>query len=163
QMGLPVGPRIPLIGIISRLTDQKGFDVLDQVALPLLEQGIQLVVSGTGDQHYHLMFQQLATRYPQQVSINLTFNVEISQRIYAGCDMLLMPSRFEPCGLTQMLAMRYGCIPIVHRTGGLADTVCEFDPVAETGNGFVFNRYDPFHLFAAVIRALEAYKFPDTW
>src|SRR5262249_61769268 len=75
----------------------------------------------------------------------------------------LMPSLFEPCGLTQMLAMRYGCIPIAHRTGGLADTVCEFEPVAETGNGFVFNRYDPFHLFAAVIRALEAYKFPDTW
>ncbi len=160
---LPVSERTPLIGIISRLADQKGFDLLDQVAVPLIEQGIQLVVAGTGDQHYHSMFQRLAARYPQQVSVHLTFNVELSQRIYAGSDMLLMPSRFEPCGLTQMLAMRYGSIPIVHRTGGLADTVREFDPATNTGNGFCFTRYDPFHLFAAVVRALEVYKFANTW
>jgi starch synthase len=163
QMGLPIAPHTPLIGIISRLTDQKGFDLLDQVAIPLLEQGIQLVVAGTGDQHYHRLFQQLAERYPQQVAVNLTFSTEISQPIYAGSDMLLMPSRFEPCGLTQMLAMRYGCIPIVHRTGGLADTVHELDPARNAGNGFVFSPYDPFHLFAAVTRALEAYKFQDAW
>ena len=160
---LPVSDRTPLIGIISRLTDQKGFDLLDQVAIPLIEQGIQLIVSGTGDQHYHSMFQRLALRYPQQVSVQLTFNAEMSRRIYAGSDMLLMPSRFEPCGLTQMLAMRYGSIPIVHRTGGLADTVQEFEPVASTGNGFVFTPYDPFHLFAAVTRALEVYKFSAVW
>jgi starch synthase len=167
QMRLPVDERIPLIGIISRLTDQKGFDLLDQVAIPLIEQGIQLVVAGTGDQHYHTMFQRLAARYPTQVSINLTFGQEISQRIYAGSDMVLMPSRFEPCGLTQMLAMRYGSIPIVHAVGGLADTVQEFDPAANTGNGFRFASPDPFqlpfHLFAAVVRALEAYRFPDAW
>ena len=160
---LPVEARVPLIGIISRLTDQKGFDLLDQVAVPLIEQGIQLVVSGTGDQHYHQMFHRLEARYPRQVSVNLTFNADLSQHIYAGSDMLLMPSRFEPCGLTQMLAMRYGSIPIVHRTGGLADTVQEFDPLANTGNGFSFTRYDPFHLFAAVTRALEAYKFQGAW
>ncbi len=163
HMNLPVDDRIPLLGIISRLSDQKGFDLLDQVAVPLIEQGVQLVVSGTGDQHYHSMFQRLAARYPTQVAIQLTFNVELSQRIYAGADMLLMPSRFEPCGLTQMLAMRYGCIPVVHRTGGLADTVQEFDPVQNTGNGFCFTRYDPFHLFAAVVRALEVYKQPPVW
>jgi starch synthase len=101
-VNLPLSEETPLIGIISRLTDQKGFDLLDQVAEPLLEQGIQLVVAGTGDQHYHYMFQKLAARYPEQVSVNLTFNVELSQRIYAGADMLLMPSRFEPCGLSQM-------------------------------------------------------------
>ena len=160
---LPVSDRTPIIGIISRLSDQKGFDLLDQVAIPLLEQGIQLIVSGTGDQHYHSMFQRLALRYPRQVTVQLTFNAEMSQRIYAGSDMLLMPSRFEPCGLTQMLAMRYGSIPIVHRTGGLADTVQEFNPTANTGNGFAFTRYDPFHLFAAVMRALEVYKFPEVW
>lgn len=160
---LPVQPRTPLIGIISRLTDQKGFDLLDQIAIPLIEQGIQLVVSGTGDQHYHTMFQRLAARYPQQVSIHLTFSLEVSQRIYAGSDMLLMPSRFEPCGLTQMLAMRYGSIPIVHRTGGLADTVQEYDPDNDAGNGFSFTRYDPFHLFAAVVRALEVYRIPSLW
>jgi starch synthase len=181
HMGLPTDPAVPLVGIISRLTDQKGFDLLDQVAVPLVEQGIQLVVAGTGDQHYHAMFQRLAARYPQQVSVSLTFGADISRRIYAGSDMLLMPSRFEPCGLTQMLAMRYGSIPIVHRTGGLADTVCEFDPTADAqhadldplpdsmapdetaGNGFSFSRYDPFHLFAAVVRALEVYRFPDIW
>jgi starch synthase len=162
-MRLPVSESTPLIGIISRLTDQKGFDLLDQVTIPLLEQGIQLVVAGTGDQHYHSMFQRLAARYPQQVSVHLTFSVEISQRIYAGSDMLLMPSRFEPCGITQMLAMRYGSIPIVHRTGGLADTVQELDPATNTGNGFSFSRYDPFHLFAAVVRALEVYRFRAVW
>lgn len=163
QMRLPVDERVPLLGIISRLTDQKGFDLLDQIAVPLIEQGVQLVVSGTGDQHYHSMFQRLAARYPQQVSVNLTFNVEMSQRIYAGSDMLLMPSRFEPCGLTQMLAMRYGSIPVVHSTGGLADTVKEFDPVTNDGNGFSFACYDPFHLFAAIVRAIEVYKFPHIW
>lgn len=160
---LPVSPATPVVGIISRLTDQKGFDLLDQVVIPLLEQGIQLVVAGTGDQHYHLMFQRLAARYPRQVSVHLTFSAETSQRIYAGSDMVLMPSRFEPCGLTQMVAMRYGSIPIVHSTGGLADTVRELDPAAETGNGFAFDSYDPFHLFAAVVRALEVYKFPAAW
>jgi starch synthase len=160
---LPVDPHIPLIGIISRLSDQKGFDLLDQIAIPLIEQGVQVIVSGTGDQHYHSMFQRLAARYPQQVSIHLTFNQEISQQIYSGSDMLLMPSRFEPCGSTQMLAMRYGSIPIVHRTGGLADTVQDFDPINNTGNGFSFSRYHPFHLFAAVMKALEAYQFTDAW
>jgi starch synthase len=160
---LPTAERTPLVGIISRLTDQKGFDLLDQVAVPLIEQGVQIVVSGTGDQHYHSMFQRLAARYPRQVAVHLTFSQEMSLRIYAGSDMLLMPSRFEPCGITQMLAMRYGSIPIVHRTGGLADTVQELDPAAGAGNGFSFAPYDPFHLFAAMVRALEVYRFPEVW
>jgi starch synthase len=163
QSGLPIEDRVPLIGIISRLSDQKGFDLLDQIALPLVEQGIQLVVAGTGDQHYHHMLQRLATHYPAQVAVHLTFSAEISQRILAGSDMILMPSRFEPCGVTQMAAMRYGSIPIVHRTGGLADTVQEFDPIANTGNGFSFPRYHPYQLFAAIVRALEAYKFQGRW
>ena len=163
QSGLPVADRMPVIGIISRLSDQKGFDLLDQAALPLLDQGIQLVVAGTGDQHYHSMLQRLASHYPTQVAVHLTFSAEISQRIFAGSDMLLMPSRFEPCGVTQMVAMRYGSLPIVHRTGGLADTVEELDPIANTGNGFSFARYHPYQLFAAVVRALEAYKFQGRW
>ena len=163
QMHLPVDPHVPLVSMISRLTEQKGFDLLDQMLIPLVEQGVQLVVTGTGDPHYHQMFQRLAARYPGQVAVHLTFNAELSQRIYAGSDMFLMPSRFEPCGLSQMLAMRYGSIPIVHRTGGLADTVAEFDPAADSGNGFAFERYDPFHLFAAIVRALEIYRFTDVW
>ncbi|HEY7982590.1 MAG TPA: glycogen synthase GlgA [Ktedonobacterales bacterium] len=163
QLHLPVGERIPVVGMISRLADQKGFDLLDQVLIPLIDLGVQLVISGTGDQHYHQMFQRLAARYPRQVAINLTFNSEFSQRIYAGSDLFLMPSRFEPCGVSQMLAMRYGSIPVVHRTGGLADTVTEFDPAADSGNGFWFQPYEPFQLFAALVRALTVYRFKKPW
>lgn len=163
QFGLPVEERTPLVAIISRLNDQKGYDLLDLTLLPLLEQGVQLVVQGTGDLHYHQMIQKLAVRYPRQVAFQFTFNTELSQRIYAGADILLMPSHVEPCGSTQMLAMRYGCIPVVHQTGGLADTVQEFDPEAGSGNGFAFAVYDYFQLFAAAMRALEVYRFRDAW
>jgi starch synthase len=163
QVRLPVDDQIPVVGMISRLADQKGFDLLDQVLIPLIDLGVQLVVSGTGDQHYHQMFQRLAARYPRQVAINLTFNSEFSQRIYAGSDLFLMPSRFEPCGVSQMLAMRYGSIPVVHRTGGLADTVSEFDPATDSGNGFWFRPYEPFQLFAALVRALTVYRFKEPW
>ena len=162
-VNLPVEEFTPVIGMISRLNDQKGLDLLEAAILPLLEQNIQMVVMGTGDQHYHEMFQRLVMHYPRQVAVRFTFNTELSHQIIAGADMLLMPSRFEPCGLTQMLAMRYGSIPIVHQTGGLADTVQEFDPMLNIGNGFCFQRYEPFHLFAAVVRALEAYRFTDSW
>jgi starch synthase len=162
-VNLPVEEFIPLIGMISRLTDEKGLDLLEATILPLLDQNIQLVVMGIGDQHYHEMFQRLAMHYPRQVAIRFTFNTELSHRIIAGSDMLLMPSRFEPCGLTQMLAMRYGSIPIVRQTGGLADTVQEFDPMLNTGNGFCFPRYDAFQFFAAVVRALEVYRFTESW
>ncbi|HZC04290.1 MAG TPA: glycogen/starch synthase, partial [Ktedonobacterales bacterium] len=163
QFALPVEDRTPLAAIISRLNDQKGYDLLDQTLLPLLEQGVQLVVQGTGDLHYHQMVQKLAVRYPRQVGFQFTFSTELSQRIYAGADLLLMPSHVEPCGSTQMLAMRYGCIPVVHQTGGLADTVQEFDPETSSGNGFSFSGYEPFQLFAAVMRALEVYRFRTVW
>ena len=160
---LPVEEFTPLLGMISRLSDSKGLDLLEAIILPLLDQNVQLVVMGTGDQHYYEMFQRLVMHYPRQVAIRFTFNNELSHQIIAGSDMLLMPSRFEPCGLTQMLAMRYGCPPIVHQTGGLADTVQEFDPMLNTGNGFCFQRYEPFQSFAAVVRALEAYRFTESW
>jgi starch synthase len=149
--------------MISRLTDQKGFDMLAQIIQPLLAQGIQLVVLGIGDQHYHEMFQNLSARYPEQVAIFLTFNTELAQRIYAGSDMFMMPSRFEPCGLGQLIAMRYGSVPIVRAVGGLADTVQEYDPRTGCGNGFTFASYDPWEFFAAIVRALELYRFKDIW
>jgi len=160
---LPVKPDVPLIAMISRLADQKGFDLIAQIAQPLLAQGIQLVVLGIGDQHYHELFQNLAARYPEQVAIFLTFNSELAQSIYAGSDMFLMPSRFEPCGLGQLIAMRYGSVPIVHSVGGLADTVEEYDPRTGEGNGFAFTNYDPWELFAAIVRALELFRFKDLW
>ncbi len=160
---LPQRPEVPLLSMISRLADQKGFDLLAQIFQPMLAQGIQFVVLGIGDQHYHEMFQNLAARYPEQVAIFLTFNTELAQRIYAGSDMFLMPSRFEPCGLGQLIAMRYGSVPIVRAVGGLADTVQEYDPRTGEGNGFTFANYDPWELFAAVVRALALYRFKDIW
>ena len=163
QAHLPLLPDVPVLAMISRLADQKGFDLLAQIFQPLLAQGIQFVVLGIGDQHYHEMFQNLAARYPEQVAIFLTFNTELAQRIYAGSDMFLMPSRFEPCGLGQLIAMRYGSVPIVRAVGGLADTVQEYDPRTGAGNGFSFANYDPWELFAAIVRALELYRFKDIW
>lgn len=160
---LPVRPDVPLLAMISRLADQKGFDLLAQIIQPLLAQGVQFVVLGIGDQHYHEMFQNLAARYPEQVAIFLTFNTELAQRIYAGSDMFLMPSKFEPCGLSQLIAMRYGCVPVVRSVGGLANTVQEYDPHTGEGNGFAFANYDPWEFFAAIVRALELYRIPHIW
>ncbi len=163
QAHLPIRPDVPLLAMISRLADQKGFDLLSQIIHPLLTQGVQFIVLGIGDQHYHELFQNLAARYPEQFAIFLTFNTELAQRIYAGSDMFLMPSRFEPCGLSQLIAMRYGSVPIVRKVGGLADTVQEYDTQTGEGNGFVFNNYDPWELFAAIVRALTVYRFKDVW
>lgn len=163
QAHLPIREDVPILAMISRLADQKGFDLLSQIIQPLLAQGVQFVLLGVGDQHYHEMFQSLAARYPEQVAIFLTFNAEQRQRIYAGSDMFLMPSRFEPCGISQMIAMRYGCVPIVRQVGGLADTVQEYNPVTGEGNGFVFPNYDPWEFFAAVVRALSYFSFKDVW
>jgi starch synthase len=160
---LPPKPEVPLLAMISRLTDQKGFDLIAQIAQPLLAQGIQLVVLGIGDTHYHEMFQDLAARYPEQVANFLTFNTELAQAIYAGSDMFLMPSRFEPCGLGQLIAMRYGSVPIVRSVGGLADTVQEYDPRTGEGNGFAFSKYDPWEFFAAIVRALELFRIKGIW
>ncbi len=163
QMHVPVREDVPLLAMISRLTDQKGFDLLGQIIQPLLAQGTQFVLLGIGDQHYHEMFQSLASRYPEQIAVFLTFNTELAQRIYAGSDIFLMPSRFEPCGTSQMNAMRYGCVPIVRQVGGLADTVQEYDPLSGEGNGFVFKNYDPWEFFAAVVRSMALYRFKDIW
>jgi starch synthase len=163
QSHLPVKENVPLLAMISRLADQKGFDLLAKIIEPLLSQGVQFVLIGVGDQHYQEMFQKLAESHPQQVAVFLTFNTELGQRIFAGSDMFLMPSRFEPCGLNQMIAMRYGCVPIVRNVGGLADTVQEYDPLAGTGNGFVFENYAPWDFFAAIVRAMTIYRFKDVW
>lgn len=163
QANLKQDAATPLIGIISRLTDQKGFDILGDVLDHVLDLDLQLIVLGTGDPHYHEMFSRIAQAYPGKAAIFLTFNAELAQKIYAGSDMFLMPSRFEPCGLGQMIAMRYGSVPIVRATGGLADTVKDFDPHTGEGNGFSFTCYDRWALFATIVRALENYKYRDTW
>ncbi len=161
---LPVAPDVPLIGVVSRLNDAKGFDLISAIADPLLRHtGCQLVVMGTGDSRYHDLLNGLAARYPQQVAAYLTFNRQTEQSIYAGSDIFLMPSRFEPCGLNQMLAMRYGAVPVVHAVGGLADSVADYNPRTDTGTGFGFTQYDAMALFAALVRALETYRHRDAW
>ncbi len=167
RFSLPVDERVPLIAIISRFNQAKGFELLDLTFVPILEQGAQIIAQGAGEPRFEKMMQRLSARYPRQFNFQRTFSVELTQRILAGADMLMMPSFVEPCGVTQMQAMRYGCIPIVRRIGGLADTVQEFDPMGDggkgAGNGFCFSAWSPFHLFAAVTRALEAYRFRPQW
>jgi starch synthase len=164
EAGLPQFRTTPLIGAISRLADQKGFDLIDLIIEPLLRNhDVQVIVVGTGDQRYHDRFQELRARFPRKLAVFLTFNATLAQKIYAGADIFLMPSRFEPCGLGQMIALRYGTIPVVRATGGLADTVRDYDPATGEGNGFSFQPYDSMALFAALIRALETYRHRGIW
>ncbi len=151
----------PLLAIISRLDDQKGFDLLAEIGEQLLQQNVQLVVLGTGNQRYHEIFLRLKAHHPRKLAINLTFDDELAHQIYAGADMFLMPSRFEPCGLGQLISMRYGTVPVVRQTGGLADTVTQFD--GQNGNGFCFQTYSSDALFLTLKRAMETYAEPRLW
>jgi starch synthase len=164
EAGLPVRADVPLVSMVSRLTDQKGLDLVGAIADPMIRQlGCQLVVMGTGELRYHDLFNALADRYREQVAVFLTFNRPLEQRIYAGSDLFLMPSKLEPCGLNQMLAMRYGCVPVVHAVGGLADSVNDYQPESGEGNGFSFAQYDPMALYTSLVRAIETYRHRDIW
>jgi starch synthase len=163
EVGLPQDPSIPVIGLISRLYDQKGLDLIANIMWGLMRLNLQLVVLGAGDARYEELFRANARDNPQKVSATIGFKPVLAQHIYAGSDMFLMPSRFEPCGLGQLISLRYGTIPIVRATGGLADTIDDWDPVRQTGNGFVFTAYDHWDLFAQVVRALETFRQPALW
>ena len=163
EVGLPQDPSVPVIGLISRLYDQKGLDLIANIMWGLMRLNLQLVVLGAGDGRYEEMFRNNARDNPLKVSATIGFKPVLAQHIYAGADMFLMPSRFEPCGLGQLISVRYGTIPIVRATGGLADTIQDWDPVAQKGNGFVFTAYDHWDLYAQVVRALETYRQPALW
>jgi starch synthase len=164
EAGFDVGARRPLVGLIGRLVDQKGFDLVAEILEPLLaEVDLQVVILGTGEPSYHELLKQLASRNRRQIAAYLTFDAALAQRIYAGVDMFLMPSRFEPCGLGQLISLRYGTVPIVRYTGGLADTVADYAPVSQRGTGFVFRRYHAVSLVTAISRTLEIYRQPDRW
>src|SRR5438309_3909964 len=162
QLGLEPADR-PLCAMVSRFYDVKGLDLVEQALPAILQLGLQLVVIGTGDRRYEDMFRRFAAEHQGMVAAIIGFDAAQAQRIYAGADMLWMPSRFEPCGLAQLIALRYGTIPVVRATGGLADTIKDYDPVAGTGNGFRFDAYDPWQLFGAVVRAAETYRHPSLW
>src|SRR5690348_2234435 len=153
----------PLCAIVSRFYDVKGFDLIEQAMPELVQLGLQIVVMGTGDRRYEDMFRRWASEHPRQVAVIIGFDSALAQRIYAGADMLWMPSRFEPGGLAQLIALRYGTIPVVRATGGLADTIRDYDPVAQTGNGFRFGPYDAWQFFAAVVRGAENFRHPNVW
>src|SRR2546422_72721 len=163
EVGLPQDPAIPVIGLISRLYDQKGLDLIANIMWGLTRLNLQLVVLGAGDARYEEMFRANARDNPQKVAATIGFKPVLAQHIYAGSDLFLMPSRFEPCGLGQLISLRYGTIPIVRATGGLADTIADWDPVKQTGNGFVFSAYDHWDLYAQVVRALETFRQPALW
>ena len=161
QMGLPVRDDVPMIGIVSRLVSQKGLDLV-QYALPaLMEQDIQLVILGSGDWAYESYFDEMAAKYPQKIGLKVGFIPALAHQIYAGADLFLMPSKFEPCGLAQLISLRYGTLPIVRQTGGLKDTV--FDCGGEKGNGFTFQTYNGDDMKDAVLRAVALYQNREDW
>ena len=155
---LPINPDIPVIGMVSRLTNQKGFDLVLSQLEELLKEEVQIVLLGTGFPELEEGFKYFAQKYPDKLSANIAFYLQFAQEIYAGSDLFLMPSAFEPCGLSQMIAMRYGTLPIVHEIGGLRDTVVPFNPVTKEGTGFGFIDFDRDILLETIKRALEVYK-----
>lgn len=163
KMGLPYDERTPVVGVISRLADQKGFDLIGEVLDQLIGLKVQLVVLGTGEKKYHDLFEKAARKHPRNVGIALTFNNELAHLIEAGSDMFLMPSRYEPCGLNQIYSLRYGTVPVVRATGGLDDTIEEYHASAGTGTGFKFARYDSGEMLKALGRAVRAYADPQGW
>jgi len=163
SLGLSEQRDIPLLGLICRLVPQKGLDLMEEVFDPIMDLGVQLVVLGTGEEKYHQLFRSAALRYPGRVSVHLGFDDALAHRIYAGSDIFLMPSIFEPCGLGQMIALRYGSVPVVRATGGLKDTVQPFNRVSKEGNGFVFAGYQAQDLLHTIEEAVRYYHDQEIW
>lgn len=165
EYALPVNSEVPLIGLVSRLVDQKGLDLIAGIADELKKMNLQFVVLGSGDERYENLFKELSEN-TENIKAAIGYNAQLAERIYAGCDMFLMPSRFEPCGLGQLISLKYGTIPIVRKTGGLADTVLDYDCQAsgdEQPNGFVFEDYDAQELLKTIERATYIYKDVEEW
>ena len=164
ELGLPERPEVPMLAMITRLAGHKGIDLLCYTARRLLALDVQLVVLGTGEQRFENFFRGLAAEYPNKVSAQLKFDVNLANRIYAGADVYLMPSKSEPCGLSQMNAMRYGTVPVVNATGGLKDTVPPVDAASQTGLGYTFQSYNGDDFWGAIDRCLGLYWHdPDGW
>lgn len=150
---------IPLIAMITRLTDQKGLDLVLHVFQEILDLNVQFVLLGTGDENYESVLQDLANSNPERVSVNLFFDETLARKIYAGSDLFLMPSQFEPCGIGQLIAMRYGSLPIVRETGGLKDTVVPYNEFTDQGYGFSFTNYNAHDMLYTIERAIWFYRY----
>jgi starch synthase len=153
---LPLKKEVPLFGIVSRLAEQKGLDILSEALEEVCSMNLQIVILGTGDLKYHLILEDMVKKYPKIISLHLKFDDTLAHKIYAGSDIFLMPSKYEPCGLGQMISLRYGTIPLVFKTGGLADTVNE-------KNGFVFDKYASFDLVATIKKSISDFKNQKKW
>jgi starch synthase len=166
ELGLPQEPAAPLVGIVGRLIDQKGFDLTADVMQRWVQTSdVQWVILGTGEAKYHKLLETLAARFPQKVALRLEFSNPLAHRIEAGADIFLMPSLFEPCGLNQLYSLKYGTVPLVRATGGLADTITGYDPRSSNpaANGFVFQEYSSLALSECLRQACDAYRRPDVW
>jgi starch synthase len=163
SMGLAYQPETPLIGMVSRLTAQKGFDLVEQALDRLMERRVQMVLLGSGEPRYEMFFKKAAERFPARFAARIGFDEALAHQIEAGADIFLMPSLYEPCGLNQMFSLKYGTIPIVRAVGGLQDTVEDYNPQTSTGTGFLFRNYDPETLLQAIDRALELFQDSKRW
>jgi starch synthase len=158
QLNLPINKDIPMIGMVTRLASQKGIDLINCVLEEILQMNVQLVVLGNGEKDYEDTFRYFAGKYPDKLSANITFNNELAKKIYAGSDLFLMPSLFEPCGIGQLIALRYGTLPIVRETGGLKDTVTSYNEITGEGNGFSFSNYNAHDMLYTIKRAVTLYE-----
>ncbi len=161
--GFPLEPDWPIVGIVSRLVEQKGFDLIEQAERELCDLHARFVVLGVGQPRYQELFRRLAFERPWQWHFATAHDEALAHRIEAGSDLFLMPSRYEPCGLNQLYSLRYGTVPVVRSTGGLADTVREFDPITREGNGFVFAPFEAEDMIMALRRALAVHAEPHLW
>lgn len=162
-LGLEANPNIPLVGIVSRLTSQKGLDLINYMMPEIMRENLQMVVLGTGEHQYQSMFNYYNSNFSNKLSARITFDSAFAQQIYAACDIFLMPSLYEPCGIGQMLAMRYGSIPIVRETGGLKDTVTPYNKYTGDGNGFSFTNYNAHEMFFTLQKAITLYQDKNIW
>jgi starch synthase len=153
----------PLLGMTSRLAGQKGIDILCEVVDRVMARGAGLVLLGSGERKYERILTKMARRYPQQMAVKIVFDEALAHRIEAGCDIYLMPSLYEPCGLSQMYGLKYGTLPVVRHTGGLVDTVAEVDPKKKKGTGFTFIEYHPDALWKAINKAVQCFADKELW
>ncbi|NIA18446.1 MAG: glycosyltransferase [Actinobacteria bacterium] len=165
KLDLPVDSEMPIIGFTSRLTFQKGFELILEILEHLLHLELQIVIIGAGNKSYVKELKKIQKKYPEKLAVLPTHaeNQKYETLVYAGADLFLLPSHHEPCGINQLIAMRYGCIPIIRRVGGLRDTVTNFNPLTNKGNGFTFKNFNAYSLFGTIVRALENYRHKKSW
>jgi len=163
EVGLKIREDTPLLGVVNRLTEQKGFKLIMEAMPTLLKMNLQIVIVGSGKGDFLKFFREIARKHRDKVGVYSPFTEKMASRVYAGSDLYLMPSRWEPCGISQLISLRYGSIPIVRSVGGLHDTVTAFDPISQTGNGFKFESYQTDEFLVAIAQAIESYKYKESW